>query len=139
MQPLNDFYASPLVQGARHVHYSSDTHDQQGIKFVKVGKIRMTQKALIVSILGFLVFAFMVSMTFGPKGFMTATLFLTLALSNAYSVHCMEVGHCRIWSWVVVALVVLETASIIGLHVAVTLDKRHVLPHIQMSSPKLLF
>ncbi len=113
---LGDFYGSPLR--------GSEPDSKHGIKFVTVGKITMTQKALIVSIVGFAVFAFLVSVGFGPKGLVSATLLLTLFLSSAYSVHCIEVGQCRVWSWVMVALIAFQAASIVGLHLAVVVDKK---------------
>lgn len=92
-------------------------------KMIRIGRMQMTQKAFIVSVCGIVAFAFVATLGFGLKGLLSASLLLTIYMAYAYSVYCMETGQCQAWSWFFVALVILKTVSLVGLHVAVTMDK----------------
>jgi hypothetical protein len=121
------------VDGSPYMLYLSPREDTDP-NMVRIGKLHMTQKAYLVTICGFVAFAFMATMGFGLKGFISATLLLSIYLAYAYSVYCMETGNCQKWSWFLVALIVLKTASLIGLHFAVTMGK----PNIRAPSPKFM-
>lgn len=123
MQELYSSHAGGNNNSPYMLYNAGHREENHHNKTVRVGSLVMTQKAFVVTVCGFVAFAFLATMGFGVKGFVSATLLMCVYLAYAYSVYCMEKGHCHKWSWFFVALIILKTASLVGLHLAVTMDK----------------
>lgn len=93
-------------------------------KFVTVGKVRMTQQAFIICMLGVvltLILTIRGLMTVSKPSTAIATIAIALVilaffLYAAYAVNCMVVGKCAVLSWAItIFYVVYMTVAIVAL------------------------
>lgn len=80
-------------------------------KSYKIGKITLSQQALIVFILGIIMFVTtLIGFRGSKKGIAIAIGYLLLTFYNTYLVNCLTVGNCKELAW---ALVVLMSITIL--------------------------
>ena len=81
-----------------------ENENDSNIKMVKIGDFQLTLQSFIVLVFGLVYVALVVAITFNvlpPVMLVMFAIILTLSFSiSAYNVHCVQVGKCYTWSWI---------------------------------------
>ena len=109
---------------------SSSTNET---KFINIG-VKVSRASFYILITGVIIATILAIFLPFPFNIFISILVLVFSIMNAYTINCAQVGHCKIWSWILTSIfiVYLSIYSIILL-----INKDKIFNVAKVNAPKV--
>jgi len=74
-------------------------------KFINIG-VKVSRASFFILITGVIIAAILAIFLPFPYSIVISVLVLLFSIMNAYTINCTQVGHCKIWAWILTSVFV---------------------------------
>lgn len=105
-------------------------------KFINIG-VKVSRASFFILITGAIISLILAIFLPFPYSIAISVLVLLFSIMNAYTINCTQVGHCKIWAWILTSVFIVYLC-IYSLILLINKDKIFNIPNIpKVNAPKL--
>jgi hypothetical protein len=107
-------------------------------KFINIGGIKVSRASFFILITGAIISLILAIFLPFPYSIIISVLVLLFSIMNAYTINCAQVGHCKIWAWILTSVFVVYLC-IYSAILLINKDKIFNIPKInaKVNAPKV--
>lgn len=107
-------------------------------KFINIGGVKVSRASFFILITGVIIAAILAIFLPFPYSIVISVLVLLFSIMNAYTINCTQVGHCKIWAWILTSVFIVYLC-IYSLIFLINKDKIFNIPKVnaKVNAPKV--